>query len=295
MTIFLQAVGFGVIIASVTAIGAMGFTLQFGVTNVFNLNYAAVMTVCAFVAYLLQRQGINIWLAMLAGGAAGAVLTYLIGRTVLRAYARRGVQIFEVVMAMLGLSTVLTYIVYVFSQDNIYEFTFSPGSSLHFGPFQATVTQLILLGLAVAALLALEGLLRLTRFGTAVRAMSANRDLAVACGIAVNRVVAATWLISGFLCGVAGVAYVADSMTVSYLTGSLFLPLVLSAAMLGGVGSPVGACLAALVMGIVTEVVAAYGGSAYSTTAAFGVLVVVLLSRPSALVSGGALRQTITV
>lgn len=295
MSTFLQAIGFGVIIASITAIGAMGFTLQFGVTNVFNLNYASVMTVCAFVAYLLQSRGVSIWIGMLAGGAAGAILTYLVGRIVLRAYARRGVQIFEVVMAMLGLATVLSYVVYVISRDNIYQFTFSPGRTLHFGPFQATVTQLILLGLAVAALALLEGLLRLTRFGTAVRAMSAERDLAVTCGISVNRVVGATWLISGFLCGVAGVAYVADSMTVSYLTGSLFLPLVLSAAMLGGVGSPVGACLAALLMGIVTEIVAAYGGSAYSTTAAFGILVIVLLSRPSALLSAGALRRTITV
>ncbi len=295
MTIFLQSIGFGVIIASITAIGAMGFTLQFGVTNVFNLNYAAVMTVCAFVAYLLQSHGVSIWVAMLAGGAAGAILTYLIGRTILRAYARRRVQIFEVVMATLGLSTVLSYIVYVISRDSIYEFSFSVGRTVHLGPFQATTTQLILIVLAVVALLAVEGLLRLTRFGTAVRAMSADRDLAVACGIAVNRVVAAAWLISGFLCGVAGVAYVANSMTVSYVTGSLFLPLVLSAAMLGGVGSPVGACLAALVMGIVTEIVAAYGGSAYSTTAAFGILVLVLLSRPSSLLSAGALRQTITV
>lgn len=292
MTIFLQAIGFGVIIASITAIGAMGFTLQFSVTNVFNLNYASVMTVAAFIAYLMQ--GVSIWLGMLAGGATGAILTLLIGRTVLRAYARRGVQIFEVVMAMLGLATVLSYVVYVISRDNIYEFTFSVGRTLHLGPFQMTVTQLILLALAVAALLMLEGLLRLTRFGTAVRAMSADRDLAVACGIAVNKVVSATWLITGFLCGVAGVAYVADSMTVSYETGSLFLPLVLSAAMLGGVGSPVGACVAALAMGVVTEVVAAYGGSAYSTTAAFGVLVIVLLSRPSTL-SAGALRRTITV
>jgi branched-subunit amino acid ABC-type transport system permease component len=250
------------------------------------------MTVAAFIAYLMQ--GVSIWLGMLAGGATGAILTLLIGRTVLRAYARRGVQIFEVVMAMLGLATVLSYVVYVISRDNIYEFTFSVGRTLHLGPFQMTVTQLILLALAVAALLMLEGLLRLTRFGTAVRAMSADRDLAVACGIAVNKVVSATWLITGFLCGVAGVAYVADSMTVSYETGSLFLPLVLSAAMLGGVGSPVGACVAALAMGVVTEVVAAYGGSAYSTTAAFGVLVIVLLSRPSTL-SAGALRRTITV
>ncbi len=111
--------------------------------------------------------------------------------------------------------------------------------------------------------------------------MAADPDLARACGIRTGRIVILTWLLSGFLCGVAGVVYIINSQSIGYTTGQLFLPLVIAAAILGGAGSPVGAVLASLIMGIVTEAVSAYGGSAYSTVAGFAILIIVLLSRPS--------------
>jgi branched-chain amino acid transport system permease protein/neutral amino acid transport system permease protein len=82
--------------------------------------------------------------------------------------------------------------------------------------------------------------------------------------------------------------YIINAQSVGYTTGQLFLPLVVAAAILGGAGSPVGAVLASLVMGIVTEEVAAFGSAAYSTVAGFGILVVVLLMRPSSVRGGEA-------
>jgi len=295
LRLFVETLGFGVVLASITAIGAMGFTIQFGLTNILNLSYASIMTVTAFVAWLLQAQGINIWIGFILGGVAGAALTLLLGKTVFKVYARRQLKLFEMVMVTLGLSIVIQYIVYVISRDQIYQFTFSPGRSVSWGPIHLTVTEVVIIALGAVIFVGLELLLRRTKLGTALRAMAADASLANSCGIPTGRIVTFTWLLSGFLCGLAGVVFVINTMSVDYGTGSLALPLVLSAAVLGGIGSPTGAVVASLVMGTVTELVSAYGGSAYGTVAAFGVLVVVLLARPSAVLNAASNKMEMTV
>lgn len=286
-----SAIAFGIILGSVIAIAAMGFTLQFGLTNLFNLSFGSVMTVGAFAAYLAQVNGINAWYGLAVGGAVGAVLTLLLGRGLFRLYARRGAGLFEMVMVTLGLGLVINYTVQAISHNNVYQFTVLQSAPIHLGPVIITPTQAILVGCAVAVFAALEALLRLTKVGKALRAVAAEPALARSCGIRINRVVIITWVLSGFLCGMAGVVYIINSQSVGYATGQLFLPLVIAAAILGGAGSPGGAIAAALLMGVVTEVVSAYGGPQYSTVAGFAILVVVLLCRPRS-VLGGAARET---
>ena len=70
MIIFLASVGFGLVTASVLAIAAVGFTLQFAVTDVLNLAYGAVMIVGAFLAYLLNSHGVNVWISLVVAVAA---------------------------------------------------------------------------------------------------------------------------------------------------------------------------------------------------------------------------------
>lgn len=283
-----SSVGFGVVLASIIAIAAMGFTIQFGLTNVLNLSFGAVMTVGGFAAYLGNQHGAGGWLGLLVGGAAGAVLTLFLGRGIFKPYSKRGARLFEMMMVTLGLSLIINYAIQAITHNNIYEFTVLQSTPLHLGAILITRTQLIIVLISLAALGALQGLLRLTKIGKALRAMAADPDLARASGIRTGRIVVLTWLLSGFLCGMAGVVYIINAQSIGYTTGQLFLPLVIAAAILGGAGSPVGAVVASLIMGVVTEVVAAYGGSAYSTIAGFGILVVVLLSRPSRIGGGRA-------
>lgn len=290
-----SAVAFGVVLASIIAIAAMGFTIQFGLTNVLNLSFGSVMTVGAFAAYLAQTHGMNAWYGLAVGGAAGALLTLLLGRWLFRLYARRGAKLFEMMMVTLGLGLVLNYGIQAISHNNVYQFSAAQGSPLHFGPVTITPTQAILVGVGAVIFVGLESLLRLTRIGKALRAMAAEPALARSCGIRTGQIVIITWIISGFLCGLAGVVYVINSQSVGYDTGELFLPLVLAAAILGGVGSPGGAVAAALLMGVVTQVVAAFGSASYSTVAGFGILVLVLVSRPSSVLGGQARETALTL
>lgn len=295
MHVFIQSLGFGVITASIIAIGAMGFTLQFGLTNVLNLSYGSIMTVGGFVAYLAETIGINVWIGLLLGGLAGALLTLGIGKSIFKVYARRGTRLFEMVMVTLALALIIEYGVDAISRDQIYQLTFPQGATINIGAVTVTASQVAIVGITIVVFLALEAMLKLTRLGKALRAMAVDPSLARSCGIPTDRIVNATWLVSGFLCGAAGVVFVINALSVDSYTGTLFLPSVLAAAILGGVGSPGGALAASLVLGVVTELTAAAGGSAYSTVAAFGVLVIVLLSRPSGVLTATARKVELTV
>jgi branched-subunit amino acid ABC-type transport system permease component len=88
---------------------------------------------------------------------------------------------------------------------------------------------------------------------------------------------------------------VINALTIDASVGTNFLPLVLAAAILGKAGSTRGAVLAALALGLVTEEVGAIGGAAYSTVAGFGILAIVLLTRPAALAGQAAGKVEITV
>ncbi len=295
MHLFVQSLGFGVVTASIIAIGAMGFTLQFGLTNVLNLSFGSLMTVGGFVAYLAESAGINVWIGLVLGGLAGAASTLIIGKTIFKVYARRGTRLFEMVMVTLALALIIEYAVDAISRDQIYQLTFPQGTTFNVGAISITAAQLAIVIIGIGIFIALEVMLKMTRLGKALRAMAVDPSLARSCGIPTDRIINTTWLVSGFLCGVAGVVFVINALSVDSYTGTLFLPSVLAAAILGGVGSPGGALVASLVLGVVTELVAAAGGSAYSTVAAFGVLVVVLLSRPSGVLTAASRKVELTV
>lgn len=293
--LFVQALGFGVITAALIAIGAMGFTLAFGLTNVLNISYAGVMTAGAFAAFIAEDLHLALALAVALALVTGAAVTWLLGRTVFSFFARRGAGLFEMVMVTLAVNLILQFGIDAASGEQIYRFSFPQGASLHGGPFTVTVTQLVLIALAVAVFAGLELLLRRTRLGKALRAMAAEPRLARTCGIPTRRIVNVVWLLSGALAGLAGLAYIINSLTIDASVGTDFLPLVLAAAILGRAGSTRGAVAAALVLGVVTEEVAAFGGAAYGTVAGFGILALVLLTRPAALAGQTAGNAEVTL
>jgi branched-subunit amino acid ABC-type transport system permease component len=290
-----QAIGFGIVTAALIAIGAMGFTLQFGLTNVLNISYGGVMTAGAFAALVAEEWHLPVAIAVLFAIAAGALLTWLLGRTLFAFYARRGAGLFEMVMVTLAVSLILQYGIDAAAREQIYRFSFPQGASLHWGWFTVTVTQLALVAVAVAVFAGIEALLHRTRLGKALRAMADQPRLARTCGIPTGKIVNVVWLLSGALAGLAGLAYVINSLTIDASVGTEFLPLVLAAAILGRAGSTRGALLAALLLGLVTEEVSALGGAAYATVAGFGILAIVLATRPAALAGQAAAKPEITV
>jgi branched-subunit amino acid ABC-type transport system permease component len=294
-TIILQAIGFGLVTAATIAIGAIGFTLQFAVTNILNIAYGSMLTVGAFAALLVQRAHLGLVPTIVAAPMAGAVVTWVLARTLFAAFARRRRGAFELVMVSLAASLIIQYVIDASAQGQAFSFTFPVGATLHAGPFVFTTVSLALIATAVVVLALVVAALRLTRMGKALRALSTDPKLARACGVPTRRILDLTWLVSGALAGLAGLVYVTNSLTVQSSTGLDFLVLVIAAALLGGAGSPIGAVVAALVVGIATEVVAAIGGQYYSEAVGLAILALVLIVRPSARTWGGAIRDEVTV
>ena len=116
-----------------------------------------------------------------------------------------------------------------------------------------TPTELILIAIAVASMLAIHLLLRATQLGKAMRAASADRELASGCGINVALMTTITWALSGTLAGLGGVALALNTAAFSPVSGDQFVFIVFAAAVVGGLGQPYGAMLGALAIGIVTE------------------------------------------
>lgn len=280
------SLGFGLVTASILALGAVGFTLQFGVTNLFNLAFGEVMTLSAFVGYLVHNTaGANIWLALAAGGGAGAVSSLLIGRLIYTPFMRRGATQFVMVMVTVGVAIVIRNGILVKASETFYGYQLPPERSLHFAGMIFSPRQLTIMAIAAAAMLGLHLLFKFTRIGKAMRATSDDAALARSCGIATTRVINAAWLASGLFCGLAGVALAMDLGTFDTNTGNSFLLIIVAAAVFGSVGEPYGAMVGALVIGISSELAAIWSPD-LKNVAAFGLLVVVLLLRPQGLRSG---------
>jgi branched-subunit amino acid ABC-type transport system permease component len=283
MSLYLEAVGFGVVAAASIAIGAMGFTLQFGLTNVLNIGYGSIMSLGGLVAYACHAAGMSIWLGLVIGGLSASAMTLLVAKSILSVFARRGAGLFEMAMITFGVSLIIEYGIASATQNNTYSLFLAVEHAMTFGPFHFTKVQLVLVGLAIAVFVVLDLFLRLTKLGLALRATAIDPDLARASGIQTNRVVTAAWLMSGFLCGLAGGVFTINILTVNAFTGDTLLSLVIVSALLGTAGSVRGAVLAALVIGIATQVASVAGASGYDSAVAYGFLALVLLARPKTL------------
>jgi branched-subunit amino acid ABC-type transport system permease component len=287
------AIGFGIVTASILAVAGVGFTLQFGVTNILNLAYGDIMTAAAFVAYLLTSAGFSVWLALVAGAVFGSVFSVLLNRCIYTPFVGRGTRLFGMTIVTIAVSLILQNGLLAIFGANFFSLKMPRPTSVHIAGMTFTTDQLAIIAIAVVAMLLIHLLLRYTKLGKAMRATAADPDLARNCGIATDRVIDLAWAISGALCGLAGVILVLNVTAFTDTTGSQFLIPVVAVAVLGGIGQPYGAMLGALVVGIATEVAAAIFNPEYKDVVAFVILVIVLLARPQGILSEIATRKEV--
>jgi branched-subunit amino acid ABC-type transport system permease component len=288
MSLFVASIGFGLVTASVLAIAAVGFTLQFGVTDVLNLAYGAIMIFGAFLAYAVNQAGASVWAGLVVAVAACALVSVLLNLGVYTPFQRRGSSPITMVIVSLGITLIVEFGVQAVAGGTSVSYTMGNGPTLRAGGLNLTGVQIAIIALSVLVMAGVHGLLRYTKLGKAMRATAANQSLARNCGIRTGRVITITWALTGALCGLAGVVFAIDSGSFDATATDLFLVLILAAVFLGGPGQAYGAMLGALVIGLATEVGAAFIPADYKYVIAFVALLVMLGVRPAGLLGAQA-------
>jgi branched-chain amino acid transport system permease protein/neutral amino acid transport system permease protein len=229
VSIFLASVGFGLLTAAVLAIAAVGFTLQFAVTDVLNLAFAAVMTAGAFTAYGINRLGVSVWLGLPVAMVACAVLSVALNVLVYAPFQRRGSAPITIVIVSLGMALIVQFsIAAVVGGINV-SYAMSQGRTFHAGGLVLTTVQIVIIAISIVVMLAAHLMLRYTKLGKSMRATAANRQLARNCGIRTARVITITWAVTGALAGLAGVVFGIDIGSFGATSTDIFVVLILAA------------------------------------------------------------------
>lgn len=298
MDIFAQQLVNGVILGSLYAMVALGYTMVYGILELINFAHGEIVMLGAMVSVtvlgVLAGVGAPVVLALPLSLAAAIAVCMATGVAVERVAYRplRNAPRLAPLITAIGVSIVLQNLaMIVWGRQYL---SFPPVLDVQIYEWHgATVTniQLLIVGVAAVTMGGLLILVNRTRLGRAMRATAQNREVAGLMGVDANRVIAATFAVGSALAGVAGLLIAAYYGIAHYNMGFTLGLKAFSAAVLGGIGNIPGALLGGLLLGIIESLGAGYIGdltggflgSHYQDIFAFLILILVLVFRPSGL------------
>ena len=289
MTELLQLIVNGLVEGSIYALGAAGISLVFGPLRIVNFAQGDYLTFGAFAAVLANvgwrlDMVFSTAFAMVATAALAVAIEFVLWRPM----RKRGAKTMSLFITSIGLAFILRASILFVAGSGEREYRVNVFQSYSIGGIRISEPQLISLVVALSAIVATALLLARTNFGRAIRAIADSVDLASVAGVNVDRMVVSIWILVGILTGLCGVlAGLIQSSFDANLGFNLLLPL-FAAVIVGGVGSPYGALLGGLALGLVEEVSTWSGflggvNPIWKPAIAFVVLVAVLLWRPQGL------------
>jgi branched-chain amino acid transport system permease protein len=298
MDVLLQQVLNGLIIGSLYAMVALGYTMVYGILALINFAHGEIVMLGAMVAVtvltLMTGLGVPVPFALLLALVAAVTVCVLTGILMERVAYRplRNAPRLAPLITAIGVSIILQNLAMIIWGRQY--LSFPPVLDVQvYTWLGATVTNVQLMIVGVAAL-TMGGLLLLvhrTRLGRAMRATAQNREVAALMGVDTNRVIAATFAVGSALAAVAGLLIAAYYGIAHYNMGFTLGLKAFSAAVLGGIGNILGALLGGLLLGVIESLGAGYIGdltggflgSHYQDIFAFFILILVLIFRPSGL------------
>lgn len=276
-----QLLANGIVIGSVIAVAAVGLSLVFGVLGLINVAHGDFLTLGAFTALVFVGLGLPLYVAAVPAILVGALAMGGLEKVLWKPMRDRGTSNVNLLIISIGLALVLRHVIFWVFGARVQRFG-TVSERIDFGLFALTPQDIIIVVGSAIALIGTGLMLQKTRIGTAMRALSDNKDLAEASGINVNRVILYTWVIAGALTAYGGVLLGLQGRLFPNM-GWFLLLLIFAGVILGGIGSAYGAMIGSLVIGIAQEMAthSAIGLPAdLKTAVAFLVLIIVLLIRP---------------
>ncbi len=284
MTEILQLILYGIVLGSIITLGAIGVSLIFGILRFAHFAHGDMMTVGAYLALFgVGVLGLPMAVAFPLALAGTALVGIGIDKAIYR-YLRKASPIIMLISSV-GTALMLRSLVQIlWGPDNkIYE----AGIRIpyRFWGLRIKPDQITIVVGAFALVVLLHLFLHRTKMGKAMRATSDNIDLAKVSGINTERVILWTWIIAGALAAAGGIFLGIDTRLNPIMGWRILLP-VFAASILGGIGSIYGAIVGGLLIGIVQELSTLFISPAYKPAVAFGIMVIMLVVRPTGLMGG---------
>lgn len=271
----------GISLGSIYALIALGYTMVYGIIKLINFAHGDIFMIGAFVGfYAITGWGLGFFPALILAMVVCAIFGVLIERI---AYKRlRNATRIAALITAIGISLLIEYgVIYIRgAQPEAYPSVVSNKTFEILGA-QISSQSLLILGVSIALMIALQFIVHRTKIGKAMRAVSYDNEAAQLMGINVNTTISATFAIGSALAGAAGVIFGMYYTKIDPLMGVIPGVKAFIAAVLGGIGIIPGAMVGGLVLGVVETVVSALGYSLWRDAAAFVILILILLFRPS--------------
>ena len=277
----LQQLVNGLILGSVYALIALGYTMVYGIIKLINFAHGDLYMMGAFIGYyLINSFQLNFFLALILTMVLTACLGVLIEFLAYRPL-RNSTKIAALITAI-GVSFFLEYgMVYLFGVNTRAFPQALETVKYNLGPISVTNVQLTILGVSIFLMVALQFIVQKTKMGKAMRAVSVDSDAAQLMGINVNSTISFTFALGSALAGAAGVLIGLYYNSVEPLMGMAPGIKAFVAAVLGGIGIIPGAALGGFIIGLLETLAITIGLSSYRDAVVYGILIVILLVRPA--------------
>jgi neutral amino acid transport system permease protein len=270
----------GLTLGVIYALGAVGLTLVYGILKLVNFAHGDFLTFGAYMAYLVNvTWGMPLVAGIFVAMASTAVLGLFVERVMWRPMRGKGAGFLQLLLMAIGLAFIIRSAVQWFWGTEIRTLDVNVTDSVTFLGLRIGQTELMVVLVGLAVLLATGLIVRFSLLGKQMRALSDDISLAETAGIDTRRVILYTWVFSGALAGLAGVLSGALTNLRPELGFELLLP-IFAAVILGGIGNPFGALVGGLVLGVVIEWSTLVIEPRWKVTVGFVALIVALIIRP---------------
>jgi neutral amino acid transport system permease protein len=270
----------GLTLGTIYALGAVGLTLVYGILRLVNFAHGDFLAFGAYLAYLVNvTWGLPLAAAIAFAMAGTALLGVASERLMWGPMRDRGAGWLQLLLMTIGLAFVIRSAIQWFWGNQIRTLDVNVTDSVSFLGLRIGQTELLVVVVGIAVLVAVGLTIRFTLLGKRMRALSDSLSLAETVGIDSRRVILYTWLFAGALAGLAGVLSGALTNLRPELGFELLLP-IFAAVILGGIGNPFGALTAGLVLGVVIELSTLVVEPRWKLTFGFLALILALIVRP---------------
>ena len=280
---FLQQIINGISLGSIYALIALGYTMVYGIIKLINFAHGDIYMIGAYVGFAITTYtGVGLLPALIISMFACALLGMSVEKIAYKPL-RNSTRI-AVLITAIGVSLFLQYTMMYFVGAEVRSYPkLLSEKAFYFGNLRINIQQIYIVIISIILMIFLQYVVKKTKTGKAMRAVSADKDAAQLMGINVNNTISVTFAIGSALAGAGGVLVGIYYNSIDPLMGTMPGLKAFVAAVFGGIGSIPGAMIGGLSIGMLETLFSGYGNSMYRDAAVFAFLIIILILKPSGL------------